>query len=220
MPNGLLSSFVPVVLPDIPKTAYAPIDLSVNNKSLSTVDLAQPLEVQRYINERARTNNAKVLYGGYLEKRNLYKSSAYFTSSSEDERDIHLGVDFWCPENSPVVAPLAGKVHSFKINTNIGDYGPTIILEHQWLNKPLYTLYGHLTLASLNDLYKGKPIQQGEIIGALGNSSINGGYAPHLHFQVILAITNHSGDYPGVCSMLDLPFYQKNGMDPLPFLNF
>jgi hypothetical protein len=48
----------------------------------------------------------------------------------------------------------------------------------------------------------------------LGLPPINGDYAPHLHFQIIINMENKLGDYPGVCSLKMLDFYSKNCPDP------
>ena len=79
-------------------------------------------------------------------------------------------------------------VHSFKNNMNHGDYGPTIILEHKITGVTFYTLYGHLSLKSIQNLEIGKRFKQGEKIATLGDASINGDYPPHLHFQIIIEI--------------------------------
>lgn len=214
-------NFTPVVLPNVAKTAYGELDLSVTNKSLHKLYLSDPLVQQEYINQIADKKNAVVLYGGYLEKRNLYKHSSYFnTNIQQNDRNVHLGVDFWCPTGSPVVAPLNGKIHSFNNNTNEGDYGPTIILEHTVGNTVFYTLYGHLSLKSIANIEIGETILKGQVFAYLGDSSINGGYAPHLHFQVINDLENFKGDYPGVCSEVNLTHYKKNCMNPLVFLAF
>ena len=48
----------------------------------------------------------------------------------DEWRTIHLGMDLFIQEGSPVFAPLDGIVHSFANNNRKHDYGPTIILEH------------------------------------------------------------------------------------------
>jgi hypothetical protein len=48
----------------------------------------------------------------------------------------------------------------------------------------------------------------------LGLPPINGDYAPHLHFQIIIDMENKKGDYPGVCSSKTLAFYLQNCPDP------
>ena len=77
-----------------------------------------------------------------------------------------------------------------------------------------YTLYGHLSLESISGLKVGQVFCQGQKIGDLGTSKINGDYPPHLHFQIIKDMQTYSGDYPGVCSPLDVEFYSANCPDP------
>jgi hypothetical protein len=44
------------------------------------------------------------------------------------------------------LAALDGRVHSFQNNDSLGNYGPTIILEHQVEDLTFYTLYGHFVV--------------------------------------------------------------------------
>jgi len=109
---------------------------------------------------------------------------------------------------------LDGKIHSFQNNTALGDYGLSIILEHHLQNHTFFTLYGHLSLESLDNKKVGDIVKQGQKIASLGLPPINGDYAPHLHFQIIIDIQNKKGDYPGVCSHKDLNFYAENCPNP------
>lgn len=194
---------------------YVAIDLSSNNTALEQIDITSSTAFEVYINQYLTKNKAKVAYGGYLEKRAIYKRSSYFKQdNAENERDIHLGVDLWCKTGTKVLAVLEGEIHSFQNNTNFGDYGPTIILKHCIQNIEFYSLYGHLSLGSIVDLKVGARIQQGQVIGSLGDSSVNGDYAPHLHFQLIKNMQGKFGDYPGVSSTKDLNFYTENCPDP------
>ena len=199
----------------IPKTDYIAIDLSKANLDLETFDISSSKAWEHYVTNYLNSQNKQVAFGGYLEQRNLYNRSTYFSSQSETEqRNIHLGLDLWCPAETPVLACFEGTIHSFKNNTNFGDYGPAIILEHNINNHSFYTLYGHLSLASLEGLKVGNTVAQGETIAYLGEASVNGDYAPHLHFQIIIDIQNNTGDYPGVCSLNTLEFYKSNTINP------
>lgn len=191
---------------------YVSIDLSSKNPELLNVPISNPDECQVYIDKVLKRNNAQVAYGGYLEKRNLYASSNRF--SENKIRNIHLGLDFWCKAGTKVIAPINGNVHSFQNNDDKGNYGPTIILKHKLRNITFYTLYGHLSIDSLNDLYIGKEFIKGEPIAKIGTSDINVNYAPHLHFQVIKEVREFKGDYPGVCHITDLDFFKNNCPDP------
>ena len=61
---------------------------------------------------------------------------------------------------------------------------------------------------------EGDFVQKGTQIATLGLPPINGDYAPHLHFQIIIDMQNKKGDYPGVCNEKDLKFYTENCPDP------
>ena len=197
---------------------FKPIDLSSNNPELATFDTTSSKEWEQFMDDFLIKNHVKVAFGGYLEERNLYDRSSHFNQQQVEKRNIHLGIDFWCKVNSPIYAPFAGTIHSFQNNQNFGDYGPTIILEHDLNTQIFYTLYGHLSLKSIENLEIGKQINEGEIIGYLGASTVNGDYAPHLHFQIIKDLQNNFGDYPGVCSKKDVEFYKQNCLNPLNFL--
>ncbi|GGZ81172.1 peptidoglycan DD-metalloendopeptidase family protein [Algibacter mikhailovii] len=215
-------SSVPLNLLDesIPKSKYVPIDLSESNQELKAIDVSLVSEFGQFINNYLKEHDAVVAYGGYLEERNLYKRSAYFNSQANQERNIHLGIDLWREDGTSIYAPLEGEVQGFKNNTNYGDYGPTIILKHNISGVTFYTLYGHLSLASIKTLQIGKTFKQGEKIGALGDAAINGDYPPHLHFQIIKDLQGFTGDYPGVANKDNLEFYKENCPNPNLLLKF
>jgi len=193
---------------------YLPLDLSANNEELLDIRPENAAEFEIFISDYLLRNNAEVAFGGYIEGRTLYKRSTIFRNDSIPERNIHIGLDLWTKVGTTVLAALDGKVHSFKNNVGLGDYGPTIILEHEIQNEKFYTLYGHLSLESLEGLSVGKSFKKGEQIATLGNAAVNGDYAPHVHFQIIKDIEDFWGDYPGVCNSNDLNFYIENCPDP------
>ncbi|MCL5128844.1 peptidoglycan DD-metalloendopeptidase family protein [Algibacter sp. L4_22] len=213
MENTLDSAF-PVLGKDIPKSKYTPISLSESNKVLNTIDVSSSDKLARFVNFHINKHKAMVAYGGYLEVRNIYKRSKHFNSQAEEERNIHLGIDLWCEAETPIYTPFDGVIYSFQNNTNFGDYGPTIILKHIIDEVVFYTLYGHLSLSSIENIEVGKTFIKGDKIAILGDASVNGDYPPHLHFQIIKDIQGRSGDYPGVCAKKDLEFYRNNCPDP------
>lgn len=212
--NLFASTSKPIAILDsaIPILDYCPINLSFSNKDLDAFDITDPKSCQDYINQILLANGSQVAYGGYLEKRNLYSNSERFAEGAQ--RNIHLGMDFWCEAGTKVITPLNGVVHSFENNSDQGNYGPTIILEHKLSDVICYSLYGHLSLKSLKGLYIGMPFNRGTVLATLGETAINVNYAPHLHFQLIHDIQGYAGDYPGVCSSSNLDFYQNNCPDP------
>ncbi|MEJ6791903.1 MAG: peptidoglycan DD-metalloendopeptidase family protein [Lacinutrix sp.] len=204
-----------VIDASISKSDYTPIDLSKTNTDLDAFNISSSRDWTIYITNYLKKRNKKVAFGGYLETRGIYNRSDYFNNQNlETERNIHLGLDLWIDAGTSVLAAFSGEIHSFKDNTNFGDYGPTIILKHKQNGFVFYTLYGHLSRASLANLTVGVKVTQGETIAYLGKADVNGDYAPHLHFQIIKDLQAHFGDYPGVCSKQDLEFYKVNTFSP------
>jgi len=206
-----------VIDPTIALESYMPLDLSIDNPAIEKVNANSSAEWEKYINEELHENGKKIAFGGYLEKRNIYQRSAFFNDSKND-RNTHLGVDFWISEGTSIHAFSDGTIHSFQDNLNHGDYGPTIILEHQIDGSFFYSLYGHLSRASIKGIEIGQNIRAGEKIAELGGSQVNGDYAPHLHFQLIIDMEGKSGDYPGVCTESKTSKYKENCPNPLPYL--
>ena len=213
---SILKSLPPTTVIDsnIELSKYIALDLSVTNKELIANKPENADDFELFISNFLKKNNAEVAFGGYIEGRTLYQRSTIFKNDSISERNIHIGLDLWTKVGTSVLAPIDGKVHSFKNNIGLGDYGPTILLEHTVENEIFYTLYGHLSLESIENLSVGTFFNKGEQIGTLGSSDVNGDYAPHLHFQIIHNIEAYFGDYPGVCSTNDLNFYIENCPDP------
>ncbi|CAM1367108.1 Peptidase M23 [Tenacibaculum litoreum] len=203
-----------VIDASIPFSEYIPISIAASNKEL-TFDVSSSKEWEAYLENYFLKHKKTVAFGGYLEVRDIYSRSEHFNKlSEENQRNIHLGVDLWCDAGTDVLAVLDGEIHSFKNNLNYGDYGPTIIIKHSIDGNEFYSLYGHLSLESLENISVGKKVKQGEKIGTLGDSSVNGDYAPHLHFQLMIDIEDYYGDYPGVSSKKTLDYYKENCPNP------
>lgn len=205
---------IPILDATIAVGKYRLLDLGSTNPALASINITDPTVCETYINGMLAETGGTVAYGGYLEQRNLYADKARFSDNPTAQRNIHLGMDFWCRAGTGVRVPLSGTVHSFRNNHTIGDYGPTIVLEHELQGYCFYTLYGHLSLKSLDGLAVGKKVDAGTTLGTLGTSDINVNYAPHLHFQIIRDMETYMGDYPGVCAPRDLDYYRINCPDP------
>ncbi len=162
--------------------------------------------------------NGALHAGGYGEDRAIY-DTPIFNPPGNEPRTLHLGLDVFAAAGTPVYAPLAGKVHSFQVNDNDKDYGPTIILEHSLSPQlTLWSLYGHLGLDSVSELQTGTSVTTGEEIARLGSNDVNGGWAPHLHFQVMLDMQGRKGDFPGVCRKSEQEMWLTLCPDPRLFL--
>ncbi len=165
--------------------------------------------------------------GRYNERR----TSMYTTGLFGGVRNIHMGLDIWVPEETPIRAFADGKVLFFRDNDNPGDYGPTIITEHEigpehtlysrctqaparnsghgediGQNEPekivLYALFGHLTRTSLGKVAEGMHLKRGDVFAEVGGPHENGGWVPHLHFQLSWERPSEP-DMPGVVAPED-----------------
>ncbi|RRB00959.1 peptidoglycan DD-metalloendopeptidase family protein [Larkinella rosea] len=207
-----------MILPfDFQTDRYLILDFTVNNPDLTAVDLTDTSVFTDYVFGKLQRNGAVVGVGGYNEHRVIYRRSPHF-NQTEEPRCVHLGIDLWAVAGTPVFAPLDGVVHSFQDNNHFGDYGPTIILEHGWEEKPLYSLYGHLSRPSLRGLHVGMPVKTGQKIAEIGPFPENGDWPPHLHFQLMTDLLGHTGDFPGVCSLTDRERFLEICPNPNRFL--
>lgn len=192
------------------------LDFSNQNTDLIQLDLQSTAVFNDYVFGLLKQHQKKYGHGGYLENRMIYQRSTHFQQG--ESRCMHLGVDVWCEAFHPLYAPLEAKVHSFANNNNFGDYGPTIILEHVLDGEKLFTLYGHLSLASLDKITVGDFIAKGEKFSELGPFPENGDWPPHLHFQLITDMRNITGDFPGVCAPSELEKFKMICPDPNDFI--
>lgn len=193
-------NFAPVV--QFPLEKATQLDLSVGSLDLGHYSsFENDALFTKKINDLLAENDATVGLGGYNEVRPVYTTDAYLVEGNNGPqwRTVHLGLDIWTVAETPVFAPLAGKVFGFSNNDKDRDYGPTIILEHSPTSDlTFYTLYGHLSLYSLNNLKIGQEIEQGQQIASIGAPPENGNWPPHLHFQIMLDMLNLKSDFPGV----------------------
>lgn len=87
---------------------------------------------------------------------------------------IHKGMDFstW-RSGDPVVATASGQVVTVGYDFSFGNY---IIIKH---NHGIYTRFAHLSSFRVS---KGQLVEQGQVIGTIGNTGVSTG--PHLHYEV------------------------------------
>lgn len=190
------------------------LDLSEHNPALSSFDPGDTPAFCAFIEAAMRRTGARYAAGGYGENRTLYQMSSVFKSADAEPRTLHLGIDLWLEAGVGVHAVLPGVVHSTQDNAAFGDYGPTLIVEHQLQGAHFFTLYGHLAQATLQQTRPGQRLAAGELIGWLGQPHENVGWPPHLHFQVIRDLEGASGDYPGVARPSEAARWLANCPDP------
>lgn len=137
-------------------------------------------------------------FGAWGEKRSVYTSAQFADAASEERRTRHLGIDIFAPAGTGLHAALDGVVHSVTYNADPLDYGHTLILRHHLAGRQFFTLYGHLagTLSGL--VQPGQAVKAGDLIAHFGDWHENGGWAPHVHFQIMSSMLTQSGNFFGV----------------------
>lgn len=128
-------------------------------------------------------------------------------------RNIHVGIDINGPIGTPCMAFIEGKITHFGYNPEPGDYGYVIITKHNISGIDIWALYGHLSSKSIEGKIIGQKVRKGEIIAWFGPENENGGWEPHLHFQISL-LEPKTHDLPGVVSDLERIQALENYPDP------
>ena len=213
-------SFAPVLGASL--TRAPRVDLSLDSPLTLEGGRERPFSAwAAEIEARRVASGAPAAVGFHDEARRLYQTDS-FTEAREDgeePRTVHLGVDLFAPEGTEVFAPLAARVLSVQRNPAPLDYGPTVILEHEGEDgRPFFTLYGHLDEGVLQRLHPGDALAPGDGVGTFGSEAVNGGWPPHLHFQVILHRLDRSGDFPGVAAPTWRRAWTSLCPDPAPLL--
>jgi 4-aminobutyrate aminotransferase-like enzyme/Ser/Thr protein kinase RdoA (MazF antagonist) len=197
--GGCASSILESDLRTAPTVAF---DLSVGGTFLGADPSASvtPAVTEKIFHEIKRAG-AVAGIGRYDEPRLVYTSPLFGASGNptDERRTIHLGTDLFVEPGTPLRAPLDSVVHILANNSAPLDYGPLVILRHATVEgEEFFTLYGHLTKDTLSGLKVGQRIAQGEKFARVGATSENGGWAPHVHFQIILDVLELGADFPGV----------------------
>ena len=136
--------------------------------------------------------------GKYDEVRpNLYNTELFGGT-----RLIHMGIDIGGPIGTPCMAFADGEVSHFGYNPEPGDYGNVVITRHDIGGTSVWALCGHMDAASIEGKTVGQKVSAGEEIAWFGARHENGGWEPHLHFQLSL-VEPGTHDLPGVVAPED-----------------
>ncbi len=153
--------------------------------------------------------------GRYLEQRSVYGSEAFQTDDPNERRSVHLGIDVFLPAGEPVHAAFSGTVHGVEHRGAEDDFGGLVLLQHLTTDGvPFLTLYGHLAAEVAGRLTVGAPVRAGAVIGHLGDAAENGGWEPHLHFQVLTDDVGMGTGIYGVAAPSDLAIWSSISPDP------
>jgi len=148
--------------------------------------------------------------GKYNEHRpGMYKGEHF----EAQQRTVHMGIDIAAPIGCQVFAFAEGTIFKQGYNSLPWDYGTTIITKHNIDGHPLFALHGHLSRASLDLREEGDSFSKGDLLATIGNKNENGGWNPHLHFQLSIKEPTKP-DMPGVVSLRERAAALKIYPDP------
>jgi hypothetical protein len=112
-----------------------------------------------------------------------------------DTSAFHTGIDYGCPEGTPILASEAGTV-KFAGWDSTG-YGYCVIIQHADGNA---TLYAHLKMVVVK---AGQKVERSQVIGYSGTTGNSTG--PHLHFEA-----RHTwNDYRSHFDPMSLPLHSS-----------
>ena len=211
------NDFGPVLKENITNENSTVLDLSIGSPLLDgDYNKNSEPELTKKLFAFLKDSGFKYGIGRYDEPRYFYTSELFNKGNKfAHSRTVHLGIDIFGETGTQVLAPLSGKVFALNNNNNYLDYGHLIILEHETDKKiKFYTLYGHLSKKSIERLSAGQSIEKGEPIAEFGLPDENGGWTPHLHFQIIIDHLGLGADFPGVACPLDKDIWEIFSPDP------
>ncbi|MEP6691859.1 MAG: aminotransferase class III-fold pyridoxal phosphate-dependent enzyme, partial [Gemmatimonadaceae bacterium] len=212
------AQFAPVLDADLRAERCAVLDLSVASALITgdARDNSEPALTPRIFGAM-REAGVRVGVGRYDEPRLLYTAPFFGADpdSGGERRTIHIGLDLFVDAGSAIYAPTDGVVHAFADNHADQDYGPVIILRHATDDgTPFFTLYGHLSRASLDGLAVGATVKRGDLIAIVGKPDENVGWTPHLHLQIITDLLELGTDFPGVARASERAVWRSLCPDP------
>ncbi|WP_295314040.1 aminotransferase class III-fold pyridoxal phosphate-dependent enzyme [Roseobacter sp.] len=217
--NEARGSFAPVIMEDLAKAPMGNLSadrsaMPQNPFAMTAAEAAEP--------GGEDVAGADFWLGYYREPRLIYTDRAFRKGryKAGDRRSVHMAVDVFAPADTPVHAPLKGEVVIAENRENPLDYGGMIILRHETPQGDVFfTLYGHLDPEFVYRLGPGKIIGRGQAFCSLGAQAVNGGWAPHLHFQLLMTGDGMAPTWPGVADPDDLQMWEQLCPNPACLLN-
>ncbi len=94
----------------------------------------------------------------------------------------HTGVDFACPEGTPILAAKSGRVIKSEAKIRNGkyySYGNYVTITH---GDGTMTLYAHMSRRAVST---NEQVSQGQVIGYVGSTGNSTGN--HLHFEIFVS---------------------------------
>lgn len=130
-------------------------------------------------NAKTGSSNIKVSSAGFIKPISgpITSPFGWRVHPIFKSRIFHSGIDIGGPNGGAIHASNDGKVI---YSGWYGGYGKVVILDHGVVNnKPITTLYGHMSSISVSN---GQMVKKGQTIGHEGSTGYSTG--PHCHFEV------------------------------------
>jgi 4-aminobutyrate aminotransferase-like enzyme/Ser/Thr protein kinase RdoA (MazF antagonist) len=216
--EGNAGSAASILDADLKTAPSLVFDLSVGSTFLGAKPgvVNNPEVRERFFGEMKRAGAAFAV-GRYDEPRLVYTSALFGASNNptDERRSVHLGMDLFVEPGTRLRAPVDGVVFLTANNVAPLDYGPLVILWHETGDgEKFFTLYGHLTKETLARLKVGQCVGRGEEFARVGATEENGGWTPHVHFQIILDLLELGADFPGVAFASQREVWTNLSPDP------
>ncbi|MGB8951391.1 MAG: aminotransferase class III-fold pyridoxal phosphate-dependent enzyme [Candidatus Aminicenantales bacterium] len=195
--------FFPVIKGTLSPEKRAVLDLSPGSPLFQDAAFLSERRVfASIISGELAGKGVRIGIGRYAEPRLIQTHDETAVGGQKPHREgvVHLGMDIFAGPGTPMCVPLQGTVHLVQNKRKDKTKGSlTVILEHRADNGKIvfYTLYRHLSRKSLAALSPGRTVRRGERVGKIAETVENGGWPPHLHFQVILDPLSLGLDFPG-----------------------
>jgi len=205
-------TFAPILKPH-PATltkALVPYGDAANPMTVASA-AADPDTASAWWDAYAAEHGVTLGIGPWGEARTVYSGDMFRSRLIEGERrDRHLGLDLFMPAGTKLYTPLAATVKSVEIEQDPLGYGGLVALLHEPEGcPPFVTLWGHLAHEVVTRLKPGDRLEAGALVAEMGAHAENGGWAPHLHFQISVDPDMAARDILGVGEARYLDVWQN-----------
>lgn len=171
----------------------------------------QPNEASAWWDDYCAEHGITLGIGPWGEARTVYSGDMFKSRFIPGVRRIHhLGLDLFMPAGTALYTPLAGRVRTVEIEHDPLGYGGLVAIDHSPEGAPPFvTLWGHMAHEVLHRLKPGDLLAAGDLVGHMGANTENGGWSPHLHFQISTDVSLSATQMLGVGEARFLPVWAE-----------
>ena len=194
------------------------LDLGLDSPFVSGDPTAPaPDAFARHLSARLKQTGARYGIGRYREAR---LGQASFSKKNPVPKKgitpcVHLCMEVIAPQDAPVYAPFAGRIHSVTKNRAADHQGTALVLEHTpGPDIVFYTIFKGLSSSSIACLSLGETIEKGQAMGAVASLSENGGWPPHVRLQLVTDLMGYGSDFPYACCRDQTGVWTQISLDP------